>query len=320
MNSANNMIRLDRVTRKYGDKTAVDNVSFTIEKGETVGLLGPNGSGKTTIMKMITGYLAPTDGTITVDGIDVAEQPHAAAEKIGFLPENPPLYPDMEVEEYLNFIAEIKGAQKNEKAGRVVEVLETAQISHVKERVIANLSKGYRQRVGLAQALLGLPEILILDEPTVGLDPNQIADFRGLMLELSKSHTIIFSTHILSEIDLVCQKVVILDEGRLVAADSMETLQHDKKGEDSFLLRVACGREKAEAILRAAAGKNSAFECDSAEGLWFRVSAPEKLGLRQKVFFEFAKEGVAIEELKNARLSLEQVFLELTSLAREKKS
>ncbi len=305
------MIEISNLTRTYGDKTAVENVSFKINKGEIVGLLGPNGAGKTTIMKMIAGYLMPTNGTILVDGIDVAENPREAAAKIGFLPELPPLYLEMEVAEYLKFMAEIKGIAKQDRGSRVEEVMEIAQVTHVKERVIAHLSKGYRQRVGLAGALMGMPEILILDEPTVGLDPRQIADFRKLMIELGKNHTIIFSTHILSEIDMVCEKVVILNEGRVVAVDQMEKLEQGKNG---FLLCVDAKQGEAAKVLAGVMEQSCFAPVDGAGGgCWFRISAGDSTQLRKNIFFALAQENMPILEMKNMQLTLEQVFLNLTA-------
>ncbi|MEA5003509.1 MAG: ABC transporter ATP-binding protein [Christensenella sp.] len=306
------MIEISNLTRKYGEKTAVENVSFKINKGEIVGLLGPNGAGKTTIMKMIAGYLMPTNGTILVDGIDVVENPREAAAKIGFLPELPPLYLEMEVAEYLKFMAEIKGIAKEERASRIEEVMDIAQVAHVKERVIAHLSKGYRQRVGLAGALMGMPEILILDEPTVGLDPRQIADFRKLMIELGKNHTIIFSTHILSEIDMVCEKVVILNEGRVVAVDQMEKLEQGKNG---FLLLVDAEQAEAKRVLAGVMDESCFAPAEGAgQGSWFHISEQDSPALRKRIFFALAQENMAILEMKNMQLTLEQVFLNLTAV------
>ncbi|MEA4854652.1 MAG: ABC transporter ATP-binding protein [Christensenella sp.] len=311
------MIEITGLTRKFGDKTAVEDVSFRIGKGEIVGLLGPNGAGKTTIMKMIAGYLMPTYGSITVDGIDVVENPREAAAKIGFLPEIPPLYPEMETEEYLRFLAEIKGIAKQERPARIQEVMEVAQISHVSGRVISHLSKGYRQRVGLAGALLGMPEILILDEPTVGLDPRQIAEFRSLMIELGKKHTIIFSTHILSEIDMVCEKVVILNEGHVVAVDRMDTLE---QGSKEFLLAVDAPEAQARAVLCSVMDE-ALFATTQGEddASWFRITAEDTADLRKRIFFALAQNNMAIMEMRNIPLSLEQVFLKLTAKEAERR-
>lgn len=315
------MIEINNLTRKYGEKTAVENVSFKIEKGEIVGLLGPNGAGKTTIMKMITGYLMPTEGSITVDGIDVVENPREAAEKIGFLPEIPPLYVEMEVLEYLRFMSEIKGIAKEERQQRIEEVMEIAQVDHVKNRVIGHLSKGYRQRVGLAGALMGMPEILILDEPTVGLDPRQIADFRNLMIELGKKHTIIFSTHILSEIDMVCEKVVILNEGRVVAVDRMERLEQGKLGKNEFALLIDAPRQEAEKALGAVlSALEYTFTEENADGAWFKISADDTIDLRKRIFFALAEAKLPILEMKNVQMTLEQVFLKLTAADNKKEA
>ncbi len=315
------MIEISNLTRKYGEKTAVENVSFKIEKGEIVGLLGPNGAGKTTIMKMITGYLMPTEGSITVDGIDVVEHPREAAAKIGFLPEIPPLYVEMEVAEYLRFMSEIKGIGKDQRQERIEEVMQIAQVEHVQNRVIGHLSKGYRQRVGLAGALMGMPEILILDEPTVGLDPRQIADFRNLMIELGKKHTIIFSTHILSEIDMVCEKVVILNEGRVVAVDRMEQLGQGGLGKNEFLLLIGAGREEAERALGGVLDASEyTFTEKGTDGVWFKLSADDTVELRKRIFYAFAEARLPILEMKNVQLTLEQVFLKLTAADAEKEA
>ena len=215
------MIEVKNLTKYYGSKMGVEDVSFTIQKGEIVGLLGPNGAGKSTIMKMINGYFPPTSGTILVDGHNVVEEPREDAACIGFLPEIPPLYVEMVVEDYLMFIAQIRGVPRAERKEHIGHVMELASISHVRDRLIKNLSKGYRQRVGLAQALVNLPEVLMLDEPTVGLDPKQITEVRDLIKELSKEHTVILSSHILSEINAICEKVIIINRGRLVTVDTV---------------------------------------------------------------------------------------------------
>ncbi|MBP0963121.1 MAG: ABC transporter ATP-binding protein, partial [Oscillospiraceae bacterium] len=241
------MIEVKNLTKYYGSNKGVENVSFTIEKGEIVGLLGPNGAGKSTIMKMINGYFPPTSGTITVGGYDVVENPREAAACIGFLPEIPPLYVEMPVEDFLMFIAKIRGVPRAERKEHIAHVMELANITHVRDRLIKNLSKGYRQRVGLAQALVNLPEILILDEPTVGLDPKQITEVRDLIKELSKEHTVILSSHILSEVNAICEKIIIINRGQLVTVDTVEHLERGTGR--STLLRVKADPQRVQEVL-----------------------------------------------------------------------
>ena len=218
------MIEVTDLTKRYGDHLAVDHLSFKVEKGQIYGFLGPNGAGKSTTMNIITGYLAASGGTVTIDGHDVQQEPEEAKKCVGYLPEMPPLYLDMTVEEYLRFAAELKKVPRAERMGQVEQVMEMTRITDMRGRLIKNLSKGYRQRVGLAQALLGSPEVLILDEPSVGLDPKQIIEIRDLIRELGKSHTIILSSHILSEVSAVCDHVMIISHGRLVASDSLSLI------------------------------------------------------------------------------------------------
>ena len=217
------VIEICGLTKKYGSKKAVDNISFKVRRGEILGFLGPNGAGKSTTMNILTGYISATSGSVRVDGLDVLENPKEVKKKIGYLPENPPLYFDMTVREYLKFVYELKGAKKPERE-HIDEVMEIARISHMADRMIKNLSKGYKQRVGLAQALIGDPEVLILDEPTVGLDPKQIIEIRNVIRELGKDRTVILSTHILQEVSAVCDRVAIINRGRLVALDTLESL------------------------------------------------------------------------------------------------
>ena len=309
------MLEVSHLTKYYGDKLGVEDVSFSVAKGEIVGLLGPNGAGKSTIMKMIAGYHAPSSGTVTVGGFDVVESPREAARHIGFLPEIPPLYPDMAVEEYLSFLAQIRGVAKKERRAHVDEVMELANISHVKTRLIRNLSKGYRQRVGLAQALVSLPELLILDEPTVGLDPKQITEVRDLIKRLSLDHTVILSSHILSEISAICERIVIINRGHLVAEDTMEGLAARAEGGDSFLLRVKDPAGRAQALF---AGLENAAGVEALDGgedgcRRFTLTAKPGAPLREEVFRLCAGEDLPILEMRTLGASLEDVFLSLTS-------
>lgn len=308
------MIEVSGLTKYYGDKMGVENVSFTINKGEVVGLLGPNGAGKSTIMKMLTGYLMPTAGSITIDGIDAIDKPKEAAAKIGFMPEIPPLYMDMVVEEYLTFASEIKGVKKSERKAMVAKVMETASVVNVKDRIIKNLSKGYRQRVGLAQALVGMPEILILDEPTVGLDPKQIAEFRTLLSELSKNHTIILSSHILSEINMVCEKIIIINRGRIVAEDTTVHLETEGIKGDEFMLRLRANEKQALSVVAAVKGVKSVESCPDAVAdtkCCCLIVTGEDDETRVRLNTALYKAEMPIMELVNRRMTLEQAFLNL---------
>ena len=232
------MIEVNNLVKRYGDHTAVDHLSFKIEKGKIYGFLGPNGAGKSTTMNMITGYIASTEGTVTIDGHDILDEPEQAKKCIGYLPEMPPLYFDMTVLEYMNFVADLKKIPKDKKKSMVAEVMEMVKITDMKNRLIKNLSKGYRQRVGLAQAILGYPEVIILDEPTVGLDPKQIIEIRDLIKSLKEKHTVILSSHILSEVSAVCDYVLIISHGKLVASDTPENLGKLAEGSNTLNLIV----------------------------------------------------------------------------------
>ena len=232
------MIEVSNLVKKYGDHTAVDHLSFQIEKGKIYGFLGPNGAGKSTTMNMITGYIASTEGKVMIDGHDILEEPEAAKKCIGYLPEMPPLYFDMTVLEYMKFAADLKKIPRNQKDKQIKEVMDMVKITDMKDRLIKNLSKGYRQRVGLAQAILGYPEVIILDEPTVGLDPKQIIEIRDLIKSLKQKHTVILSSHILSEVRAVCDYVLIISHGKLVASDTPDNLERLAAGSNSLLMKV----------------------------------------------------------------------------------
>ena len=236
------MIEIKHLTKKYGDHTAVDDLTFTVKKGQIYGFLGPNGAGKSTTMNMITGYIGATSGDITINGYDIFEEPELAKKSIGYLPEQPPLYMDMTPYEYLRFAAELKKIPKSARKNMIQEIMERTMILDVKDRLIKNLSKGYKQRVGIAQALLGYPEIIILDEPTVGLDPKQIIEIRDLIREIGKQHTVILSSHILSEVSAICDYVLIISNGRLVASDTPENLSHLMKGSNTVTWLPATSR------------------------------------------------------------------------------
>ena len=314
------MIEVSNLVKKYGDHTAVDHLSFQIEKGKIYGFLGPNGAGKSTTMNMITGYIASTEGKVMIDGHDILEEPEAAKKCIGYLPEMPPLYFDMTVLEYMKFAADLKKIPKKQKDKQIKEVMDMVKITDMKDRLIKNLSKGYRQRVGLAQAILGYPEVIILDEPTVGLDPKQIIEIRDLIKGLKQKHTVILSSHILSEVRAVCDYVLIISHGKLVASDTPDNLERLAAGSNSLLMKVKGEKDtirKALETIEGVAGVEMSYDSD--EKLWkTKLSIQENVDIREKVFYAMAKANCPIYEMQVKRVSLEDVFLELTE--GEKKS
>ena len=290
------MIEVKNLTKRYGTNTALNNVSFTVEEGTIVGFLGPNGAGKSTTMNIITGYLSATSGSVTVQGKNTLENPNEVKKLIGYLPELPPLYMDMTVKEYLNFMYELKGVKLDRKQ-HIGEICRLTKIDNVYTRLIGNLSKGYKQRVGIAQALLGNPPVLILDEPTVGLDPKQIIEIRNLIKSLGRNHTIILSSHILPEVQAVCERVIVMNNGCLVADGATDTLAHDLSAEHRIIARID-GPESE--ILQAIRGMEHIVEVYS-------------LGEKEKGVFEISIEGEPLLALRNTDLTLEEVFLQLTS-------
>ncbi len=307
------MINVTGLSKRYGSHLAVNDVSFNIEKGEVIGFLGPNGAGKSTIMNIITGYLSMTKGKVTVDGFDIAEYPEQAKKKIGYLPEIPPLYTDMKVREYLEFIYDLKKVKFPKKA-HIDEVLRLVKIDHVAGRLIKNLSKGYRQRVGFAQALVGNPDVLILDEPTVGLDPKQIIEIRNLISKLGRNHTIILSSHILSEIQAVAQRVIIINRGQIVADDTVESLSQKLSSNKALTVRIMCDEEKMLDALKKVEGVESVSSLGRAEkGAYDFVIEPQSgEDVRAAVFDRVVSMGKKILSFKDDAMSLEQVFLRLT--------
>ena len=314
------MIEVSNLVKKYGDHTAVDHLSFQIEKGKIYGFLGPNGAGKSTTMNMITGYIASTEGKVMIDGHDILEEPEAAKKCIGYLPEMPPLYFDMTVLEYMKFAADLKKIPRNQKDKQIKEVMDMVKITDMKDRLIKNLSKGYRQRVGLAQAILGYPEVIILDEPTVGLDPKQIIEIRDLIKGLKQKHTVILSSHILSEVRAVCDYVLIISHGKLVASDTPDNLERLAAGSNSLLMKVKGEKDTIRKALETIEGVTRVeMSYDSDEKLWkTKLSIQENVDIREKVFYAMAKANCPIYEMQVKRVSLEDVFLELTE--GEKKS
>ena len=308
------MIEVSNLTKKYGDHIAVDHLSFRVEKGQIYGFLGPNGAGKSTTMNIITGYLAATEGTVTIDGKDIQKDPEEAKRAIGYLPELPPLYVDMTVREYLEFVAELKKVPKKERKQQIDEVMEMTQITDMQQRLIRNLSKGYRQRVGLAQAILGYPEVIILDEPTVGLDPKQIIEIRDLIRKLGENHTVILSSHILSEVSAVCDHIMIIAHGKLVASDSPENLQKLMSGSMELNLEVKGSAAAVKSTLQEISQIDRIEENTEASKnvAKLKVNSKENAEIREQVFYALADAKLPILEMTHAEKSLEDIFLELT--------
>ncbi len=305
------MIEIDNLVKKYGDHVAVDHLSLTVEPGKIYGFLGPNGAGKSTTMNIITGYLGATSGTVTINGHDIFKEPEEAKKCVGYLPEIPPLYTDMTVLEYLNFVAELKKLEKGLRKRYVEEAMETTGILDVKNRMIRNLSKGYRQRVGFAQAILGYPEIIILDEPTVGLDPKQIIEIRDLIRKLGEKHTVILSSHILTEISEVCDHVFIISKGKLVASDSTENLLEQMSGAQEIELIVRSESVRAKELLEEIEYVEHVQIKDEQEG---RILVRAKTGtdVREEVFRQMAENHIPVLEMHTVTKSLEDVFLQIT--------
>ena len=308
------MIEVKSLSKKYGNHMAVDNLSFRVEKGQIYGFLGPNGAGKSTTMNIICGYLAPSEGTVVINGHDVMKEPEEAKKCIGYLPEMPPLYMDMTVMEFLKFVAELKKVPKAERKGQIAEIMEMTGIADMQGRLIKNLSKGYRQRVGLAQAIIGYPEVIILDEPSVGLDPKQIIEIRELIKKLGENHTVILSSHILSEVSAVCDHIMIISHGKLVASDSPEGLQKLLSSNAKLNLLVKGNVDEVTAALTTIDGAEQveAAETD-VEG---RVSAVVEIAkgndIREAVFYKLAELKMPILSMQLDEKSLEDIFLELT--------
>ena len=309
------MIEVQHLTKRYGPVTAVDDVSFRVEKGEILGFLGPNGAGKTTTMRVITGYMPATDGVATVAGFNVFTHPIEAKQRTGYLPETPPLYPEMTVKEYLTFVARLKLGQANkaERAARVDAAMRRTHVADVATKLCSKLSKGYRQRVGIAQAVLHDPEVLVLDEPTAGLDPKQIMETRELIRGLAGNHTIVLSTHILPEVEQTCQRVVIINKGRVVAIDTPENLTHQLKGAATLYVQIDGDGTAADA-LSAIAGVGSVREADRHERLvGYEIDAERDV--RRDVARTIVNKGWGLLELRPKRLGLEEIFLQLTEEA-----
>ena len=311
------MIEISHLVKKYGGHYAVKDLDVTIQDGRIYGFLGPNGAGKSTTMNMITGYLAPTSGEVKIDGYDIMKEPEAAKKRIGYLPEVPPLYPDMTVGEYLRFAAQLKKIPSGQRAKEVQRCMELAQLSEVKSRLIANLSKGYKQRVGLAQAVLGNPGIIILDEPTVGLDPKQMIEIRQLICSLGEKHTVILSSHILSEVSAVCDEILIISQGKLVASDTPEGLAEKQKGASILKLSAKGRKEDLENVLQNLPGTEGYTVRQEKEEVVAEIREGAGQDVREGLFYALAEKKMPILSLERSGGSLEEIFLQLTESAKK---
>ena len=307
------MIEVKNLVKKYGNHIAVDHLNFTIEEGHVYGFLGPNGAGKSTTMNIMTGYLGATEGEVLINGHDILKEPEEAKKQIGYLPELPPLYMEMTVREYLEFVAELKGIAKNKREESINEVEKMVKIWEVENRLIRNLSKGYRQRVGLAQAVLGFPEIIILDEPSVGLDPKQIIEIRELIRQLATKHTVILSSHILAEVREVCDYILIISKGKLVASDTPENLERNLGDSDLIEIETKASPDEVRRILETVDGIRSISTKHLENGItWAQVQEKKNTDIREKIFQAFAQNHQPLLKLNPLQVSLEDVFMELT--------
>lgn len=307
------LIEVKNLTKHYGDKKAVNNISFKANDGEILGFLGPNGAGKSTTMNILTGYLSSTSGEALINGIDILEDPIGAKKQIGYLPELPPLYLDMTVREYLYFIYDLKGCTLPRNT-HLKEICELVKIENVYDRMIKNLSKGYRQRVGLAQALVGNPNVLILDEPTVGLDPKQIIEIRTLIKKLGKNHTVILSSHILSEVQAVCDRIVVINQGRIVADDTADNLSNTLSADHKLIARIDGPKDEVIKIIQTIPGVETVVaDMQREKGVWeYNIEATEGTDIRRDLFKRLASRNWYLLGLKSSELSLEDIFLKLT--------
>jgi len=309
------MIEIQNVSKRYGDKYAVKDATFTIKKGEILGFLGRNGAGKSTTMNIVTGYISATSGRVLLNGHDILEEPREVKRCIGYLPEQPPLYMDMTVDEYLRFVCDIKDVKPSLVRGHLDDITELVRITDVRKRLIKNLSKGYKQRVGMAQALVGNPEVVIMDEPTVGLDPRQIIEIRKLIKDLGEDHTVVLSSHILHEVADVCERVVIINQGTIVAQDTLENLTKNVSDTSRFRLRVAGPEREVHKIIHGISGTRTVDEMGTKEpGTYdFLVESDRHSDIRRPLFMALAKAGYPILMLRPMDIELEDIFLQLTS-------
>jgi ABC-2 type transport system ATP-binding protein len=308
------MISVENLTKRYAAKTAIEGMSFEVQKGEILGFLGPNGAGKTTTMRIITGYMPCTDGTVKVDGFDVADQPLEVRRRIGYLPENPPLYPEMSVVGYLQFVAKLKGVTAPNMKSEVERVMSKVSITDVQNRIIAKLSKGYKQRVGIAQALLNDPPVLILDEPTIGLDPKQIHEVRELVKGLAGNHTVVLSTHILPEVEQTCHRVIIIDRGKIVAVDSPQNLRAQIQGAARVVVEVEGPAGEVVPAVKAVAGvMDVRVASESGARTRFYIDGETGRDVRSEVARTIVNRGWGLLELQSESMSLEDIFIKLTT-------
>lgn len=314
------MIEVKNVTKKYGNFTAVDNITFNVKDGEVVGLLGQNGAGKSTTMNMITGFIEPTEGTIIVNGFDIMKKSLKAKKQIGYMPENVPLYSELTVKEFVSYMAELKLVGRKERKQEVENAIKETGLEEVKNKLIRNLSRGYKQRVSMAGALVGNPEVLILDEPTVGLDPKQIIEIRNLIKNLGKKHTVILSSHILSEISQICERVVILNKGKIVAIDTPENLEEKTKEQNVLFVTVEDKEEKMSSIKEKITDiEKLEMIKDNEDGTkQYKIVSKSEKDIRKALFDTLPKEGITIFELKKAETSLEDAFIKLVDNATSK--
>ena len=311
------MIQVDGLSKRYARNVAVDNISFAVEKGQIVGFLGPNGAGKTTTMRVLTCFLPPTSGTANVAGFDVMRSPMEVKKRIGYLPETPPLYPEMEVSDYLRFVGKLKGLPKAELTRRVNDAMERCAVVDVRNKLIAKLSKGYRQRVGLAQAIIHNPDVLILDEPTSGLDPKQIHETRDLIRSLAGDHTIILSTHILPEVEQICERVIIISKGKVVATDTVQNLTNRLRGSEAVAVEIAAPHALSagdiQQRLEQVAGVSRVLQRDTRHARHvFEVESLQGRSVRAEIARAVVTAGWELHELRSVAVSLEEVFLQLT--------
>lgn len=304
------MIEVVNLTKRYGEMVAIDSLNFKVNKGEVVGFLGPNGAGKSTTMKIITGFMAPSSGLAKVSGFDVFESPLEVKKRIGYLPETPPVYLDMRVNEYLNYVADLKGVEKSKRRSMVAAAIEKTHLESVEKRLIHNLSKGFKQRVGIAQALVSDPEVLILDEPTVGLDPKQVAEIRDLIKALRGQHTIILSTHILPEVQATCERIVIINKGRIVAQDSLDNLSNLKTGGRRVHLRVKKSSDQVSGWLKALPGVVGVQMGSTAQD--WQIDTKENDEVIESIAKEVMSRGAGLLEISSVKADLEEIFLKLT--------
>ena len=305
------MIEVKNITKRYGKAVAVENISFTIEDGEIVGLLGPNGAGKSTTMNILTGFIEPTEGEVIINGYNISKKPKKAKKCIGYMPEGVPLYKDMTVKEFVTYMAELKGVKKEQIKESVDQAIQDTWLQNVRKVLIRNLSKGYKQRVSMAGALVGNPEIIILDEPTVGLDPKQIIEIRNLIKKLGKNHTLIISSHILSEISQICERVIIINKGQIVAVDSPEHLEDTVNIENAINIIVEDKENKIEKIKIQGAKKIELIKKNDDNTKEYRIIPEKDYDIRKSIFSDLAKENITIFELKKPEITLEEAFMDL---------